>query len=216
MRGARIETFIAPFSGSAEDIAPHAGSVNWKIKWSFTSTYWFSRSPYGERELKIQGLMMLKEQIMSLPTQGARIEIIAVSSGNTAQIAPHAESENWNIDWYILIDSLKNRSPCRERELKSSNQRGLYYLPDIAPRQGARIEINTAAYYLKKRDIAPQVRSENWNQLEHLQQEFHDIAPQAGSENWNWCESNLRCDWEYRFPRRKRELKFEYGLCYIS
>lgn len=52
------------------------------------------RSPYGERELKIQGLMMLKEQIMSLPTQGARIEIIAVSSGNTAQIAPHAGSEN--------------------------------------------------------------------------------------------------------------------------
>lgn len=37
---------------------------------------------------------MLKEQIMSLPTQGARIEIIAVSSGNTAQIAPHAGSEN--------------------------------------------------------------------------------------------------------------------------
>lgn len=37
---------------------------------------------------------MLKEQIMSLPIRGARIEIIAVSSGNTAQIAPHAGSEN--------------------------------------------------------------------------------------------------------------------------
>lgn len=33
--------------------------------------------------------------------------------------------------------------------------------------------------------IAPHTRNENWNQLEHLQQEFRDIAPHTRSENWN-------------------------------
>ena len=157
MRGAWIEKNWKV--GCRHVVAPHARSENWKPICNNYSERNECRSPYGERELKIQGLMMLKEQIMSLPIRGARIEkafwwiqtgrirslsmrgawieIIAVSSGNTAQIAPHAGSENWNIDWYILIDSLKNRSPCRERELKSSNQRELHYLPDIAPQVGS-------------------------------------------------------------------------------
>ena len=179
MRGAWIEKNWKV--GCRHVVAPHARSENWKPICNNYSERNECRSPYGERELKIQGLMMLKEQIMSLPIRGARIEketnhakqnwigrspcgerelkyqltkeksqwtlslpirgarieIIAVSSGNTAQIAPHAGSENWNIDWYILIDSLKNRSPCRERELKSSNQRELHYLPDIAPQAGS-------------------------------------------------------------------------------
>lgn len=137
MWGAWIEISAYERKISVDSIAPHTRSENWNPICNNYSERNECRSPYGERELKIQRLMMLKEQIMSLPIRGARIEIIAVSSGNTAQIAPHAGSENWNIDWYILIDSLKNRSPCRERELKSSNQRELHYLPDIAPQVGS-------------------------------------------------------------------------------
>ena len=45
--------------------------------------------------MKIQGLMMLKEQIMSLPTQGARIEIPMFEKIKLINnIAPHAGGEN--------------------------------------------------------------------------------------------------------------------------
>ena len=54
----------------------------------------YGRSPCGERELKYQLTKEKSQWTLSLPIRGARIEIIAVSSGNTAQIAPHAESEN--------------------------------------------------------------------------------------------------------------------------
>ena len=53
-----------------------------------------------ESELSIENQLihqLTKEKsqwTLSLPIRGARIEIIAVSSGNTAQIAPHAGSEN--------------------------------------------------------------------------------------------------------------------------
>ena len=52
---------------------------------------------------------------MSLPIRGARIE----------KETNHAK-QNW-----------MGRSQRRERELKSSNQRGLHYLPDIAPQAGS-------------------------------------------------------------------------------
>ena len=54
----------------------------------------YGRSPCGERELKYQLTKEKSQWTLSLPIRGARIEIIAVSSGNTAQIAPHAGSEN--------------------------------------------------------------------------------------------------------------------------
>ena len=77
MWGARIEKNWKV--GCRHVVAPHARSENWKPICNNYSERNECRSPYGERELKIQGLMMLKEQIMSLPIRGARIEITIIS-----------------------------------------------------------------------------------------------------------------------------------------
>ena len=122
-------------------VAPHTGNENWNNNLPPESGVRKCRSPYGERELKIQGLMMLKEQIMSLPIRGAWIETV-----RTVKCTQSKWSLSMRGAWIETKDPERyvyphDCSTCGERELKLPRYLGAADTPYRSPWGGAWIEI---------------------------------------------------------------------------
>lgn len=141
IRRARIENTGAHDAKGADYVAPHAGNENWNL------------------QIKEEYIIFL----ISLPRQGARIEIDDDYKGMTFDIiAP----------------------PHGGRELKSDDIDGLGGQTESLPTQGARIEIKCFWGCRVRVYIAPHAGSENWNRIEKGALDVNDphYSPRKGRE----------------------------------
>ena len=150
-------------------VAPHTGNENWNNNLPPESGVRRCRSPYGERELKIQGLMMLKEQIMSLPMRGAWIETLEIK--RQVKIALSLPIRGAWIEIPVCASvsyTCKNHSPRRERELKHGcTGLGEVWVSSL-PMRGAWVENTLDKYEIKAyQDRSPygerELKSDNVN-----------------------------------------------------
>lgn len=124
MRGTRIENGKRSSMQHRRFIAPHAGSDNWNMVAVMRGELEVSRSPSGERELKIAPTAFWIASFCRSPYGGAWIETVC-SQGSLRRI--------------------KDRSPRRERELKFQDLCRRENTAPSLPTQGVRIEISDIA-----------------------------------------------------------------------
>lgn len=164
MRGAWIEKILVIVSSTFDIIAPHAGSENWNSRRLCFSQQFIIAPHAGNENWNLQ----IKEDyiifLISLPMQGARIEIDDDYKGMTFDIiAPYTGDENWNQMILTILAVRLNRSPRRE----------------------ARIEILSRENAVRAKYIASHAGDENWNLSTAFVTLVNQIALHAGSENWN-------------------------------
>ena len=124
MRGTRIENGKRSSMQHRRFIAPHAGSENWNMVAVMRGELEVSRSPSGERELKIAPTAFWIASFCRSPYGGAWIETVC-SQGSLRRI--------------------KDRSPRGERELKFQDLCRRENTAPSLPTQGVRIEISDIA-----------------------------------------------------------------------
>lgn len=100
------------------------------------------RSPRWERELKFRESSFIKNILLALPTQGAKIE---------------------NFRSFCHLEFSFSRSPHRERELKTWLSKTILPAIHVAPHARARIEITRRTTRKPARTITPHTGNENWN-----------------------------------------------------
>ena len=149
MQGAWIEIVRQRFHQCKSNVAPHAGSVDWNSPRPLITWKIARRSPCRERGLKYTLRHFVRKSRLSLPMQGAWIEIpnmsvplsastlslpmqgawiemlLSCHKNQNRHVAPHAGS----VDWNVMFDWRRNRHKSSlpmqgawiESEIKSSN-----------------------------------------------------------------------------------------------